>query len=152
ADRWILSRLQRAVEDVNRSLEQYAVDDAAQRIYSFVWDEFCDWYVELAKPRLNDPGDAIDPRGVLLQVLERTLRLAHPFMPFITEAIWQSLPRATGAESVMVAPYPEPVAALVDAEAEIRMETVIEVTRTLRNLRAELKIPPSQRVEAFLQD
>jgi valyl-tRNA synthetase len=116
ADRWVLSRLERTVAAVNEALQTLAVDDAAQRIYNFVWDEFCDWYVELAKPRLmassgplpdeEGPHEESNPdvRGVLLYVLERTLRLAHPFMPFITEAIWQSLPGA--GESLMIARYP----------------------------------------------
>jgi valyl-tRNA synthetase len=153
ADRWILSRLQRTAERVSASLESHALDDAAQAIYSFVWDEFCDWYVELAKPRLNATG-GLDVRRPLLHVLEAILRLAHPFMPFITEAIWQSLPpgarEAGGGESVMIARYPAPRPELVDAPAERAMEETIEITRAIRNLRAELKVPPSQRIEASL--
>jgi valyl-tRNA synthetase len=114
--------------------------------------------VELAKPRLMASSGALpdegrppeesnsDVRGVLLYVLERTLRLAHPFMPFITEAIWQSLPGA--GESLMIARYPEADLSWIDEEAEGRMGVVMEVTRALRNLRAELGVPPSQRVEA----
>jgi valyl-tRNA synthetase len=151
ADRWILSRLQRTVEQVTRDLEKFAVDDAAQAIYSFVWDEFCDWYVELAKPRLTLARDGVDVRRPLLYVLETTLRLAHPFMPFITEAIWQSLPRRAGdPESLMVAPYPRPVSSLIDAEAVQQMDRVIEITRAIRNLRAEMKVPPSRRIEAYV--
>jgi valyl-tRNA synthetase len=139
---------------VNEALTALAVDDAAQRIYNFVWDEFCDWYVELAKPRLagasspvpGGEGTSSDVREVLLYVLERTLRLAHPFMPFITEAIWQSLPGA--GESLMIARYPQPDSRWLDLEAEARMSVVMEVTRALRNLRAELGVAPSQRVEA----
>jgi valyl-tRNA synthetase len=148
ADRWILSRLERAVGAVNEAQERLAVDEAAQRIYSFVWDEFCDWYVELAKPRLTggDPAAAAQVRGLLLHVLERSLRLAHPFMPFITEEIWQSLPGA--GESIMIAPYPSEQTDRSDPAAEAEMEQVMEVTRALRSLRAELGVAPSQSVEA----
>jgi valyl-tRNA synthetase len=148
ADRWILSRLERAVAFVNEALERLAVDEAAQRIYAFIWDEFCDWYVELAKPRLTggDAEAAERVRGLLTTVLERSLRLAHPFMPFITEAIWQSLPGA--GESIMIAPYPAAEEGRLDEAAEREMEQVMEVTRALRSLRAELGVPPSQPVEA----
>jgi valyl-tRNA synthetase len=148
ADRWILSRLQRAVADVTAALGAYAVDDAAQRIYSFVWDEFCDWYVELAKPRLSAPGESIDPRRVLLHVLESTLRLAHPFMPFITEALWQSLP-GTG-ESIMIARYPTPESVLQDSQTESEIASTIDILRTARQKAMEAGQRLNQPFDLFI--
>src|SRR5262249_30888022 len=105
ADRWILSRLTATVSAIDTALDEYRLGEASWLLYHFVWDDLADWYVELAKPRLREPeAGAIDVRVLLLSVLETTLRLAHPFLPFITEEVWQALP-GTG-ESVMIAPYP----------------------------------------------
>ena len=142
-DRWILSRLNRLVATVNSSLEGYNMDVAARSLYEFLWSEFCDWYIELAKPRLRSE-DKSDAQTVLATVLETTLRLLHPIMPFITEEIWQALPRE--GESIMVAPFPSVDAARIDDQAETEMTLVMDAIRSARNLRAELGVPPSKKI------
>jgi valyl-tRNA synthetase len=125
--------------------------EAQRVIYEFLWGEFCDWYIEMAKVRLR-AGDAT-PLRVLSHVLERTLRLLHPFMPFITEEIWQGLVRRLPREgdlpdSIMIAPYPRPEADRADQGAEQEMATLILMIRAIRNARAQLRIPSGQQLEA----
>jgi len=164
-DKWILSRLHRAIAAVNANLASYDMDDAMRAIYSFLWDEFCDWYVELAKPRLRDEGeDGETARAVLSHVLETTLRLMHPMMPFITEEIWQALtgdwvmgfsgdgepnppiPQSPNPRSLMFASYPQADESWINPAAEEKMARVIEATRALRNLRAELGLAPGAKL------
>jgi len=150
-DRWILSRFNETVRAVTRFMEIYELGEAARVIYDFLWSEYCDWYIELVKPRLNrddNPGDRQAARHTLWYVLERTLRLLHPFMPFITEEIWQSLPHE--GTSIMVAPWPKFDPEKVDREAEKRMETVMGVVRSIRNIRAEMNVAPHRRVPVTL--
>lgn len=139
ADRWILSRLAAASSAINDALDRYDLGEAAWKLYHFVWDEFADWYVELAKPRFRENDPVV--REVILSVLETTLRLAHPFLPFITEEIWQSLPGIPEGGILARAAYPASLSELRDEEAERRMDAVIEVTRAIRNLKAELGVP-----------
>src|SRR5581483_5267894 len=147
ADRWILSRLNATIETVNAALSTYDMDDATRALYQFLWNDFCDWYVELAKPRLRAEGqERATAQNTLAFVLETTLRLLHPITPFITEEIWQALPHE--GESILFAPYPQPNPAWNDPEAEAAMAATIETTRALRNLRAELGIAPSTRLSA----
>jgi len=150
ADRWILSRHSKAIATVNRHLEDYDFAEAAGAIYEFVWSEFCDWYLEIAKADLyaeGRPERKTAVRRILRRVLEDILKLTHPFMPFITEAIWQSLCPDAGV--LARAEYPtEPLRD--DPEAEKQMSLVMELTRGIRNLRSELDIPPKQRVNAIL--
>jgi valyl-tRNA synthetase len=146
-DRWILSRLQRTIEAVNLGLEGYDMDNPARAVYDFLWSEYADWYIELAKPRLQGDGRPI-VQYVLWHVLETSMRLLHPIMPFITEQVWQSLPHE--GDSIMVAPFPKADSALIDEAAEQSMETVMEITRTIRNLRAELGVAPGQSVESIV--
>jgi valyl-tRNA synthetase len=155
ADRWILSRLQRVCEEVDGALEAYRFSDAAQAIYHFVWHELCDWYIETAKPHLHQPQGGVpdDPRwqerrlmtqGVLATALETTLRLLHPLAPFVTEEIWQKLPRPTTAPaSLMVTLYPRADPGWVDEDAERQMRLVQDVTVAIRMLRATYHVPPS---------
>ncbi|MCE2463274.1 MAG: valine--tRNA ligase [Dehalococcoidia bacterium] len=150
-DRWILHRLNLVVSSVNGYLREYELGEAQRVIYEFLWGEFCDWYIEMAKVRLRS-GDTTASR-VLAHVLERTLRLLHPFMPFITEEIWQNLIRRLPnegdlPESIMNAPYPESNAARIDHESESEMLTIILMIRAIRNARAQLHIPSGQRLEA----
>jgi valyl-tRNA synthetase len=151
ADRWILSRFAAAGGAINDALDRYALGEASWTLYHFIWDELADWYVELAKPRLRseDPEVARTVRDVLLHVLEGTLRLAHPFLPFITEEIWQSLP-GTGGELIR-ASYPGPHADLRDEAAEARMDATMEVVRAIRALKTELNVP-QQQVDVWLSD
>ena len=152
---WILSRLQQVKAETLRHLETYAFDQAAHVLYQFTWHEFCDWYVELVKPKLS-PDASTEERHhtqrVLLEVLSAILRLLHPFMPFITEEIWHKLPGAQG--SIMVAPYPLPEAALENPAAEAEMGLVMESIVAIRNMRAEMNVPPAASVSilAFSQD
>ena len=147
ADRWILSRYQMTVQQVTELLEKYNLGDAARVLYDFIWDEFCDWYIELAKPRLtqnNDQRDRAVVQQVLHDVLMGTLRLLHPFMPFITEEIYQFLPQHN--QSIMLDAWPQPDANLVWQEAIEDMQDLMVVIRAIRNIRSEFNIPPSARI------
>jgi valyl-tRNA synthetase len=147
-DRWILSRLNATMETVNARLATYDMDDATRALYAFLWNEFCDWYVEMAKSRLRseNPTEKATAQNVLAFTLETTLRLLHPITPFITEELWQALPQTRG--TISLAAYPEPNVAWNDPEATWAMEATIEATRALRNLRAELGVAPSARLVA----
>ncbi|MET0403565.1 MAG: valine--tRNA ligase, partial [Cystobacter sp.] len=153
ADRWILSRLQRAASMTRTSLEAFAFAEAASTLYQFLWSEFCDWYIELAKGSLyGEDAQAKDTtRAVLVYCLERILRLLHPFMPFITEEIWQKLPLTRQTDSIMIAPYPEPDASLEDTAAEAEISTVITAIDGLRTIRGESNLAPSARITAHVQ-
>ena len=154
ADRWIQSRLQRLTADVTRLIDEYQFGEAGRQIYDFLWGEFADWYIEISKVRLygDDPTAAATARRVLVTVLEQALRLLHPFMPFVTETIWQSLKRAWGDErwgdSIMIAPWP--AAGATDAEAERQMASIMDVVRAIRNARAEYDVEPARRIPALI--
>ena len=152
-DRWILSRLSRTVSGVNKAMADFQFAEAQRQIYDFLWGEFCDWYIELAKIRLRNAEQALTPLTVLVYVLETSLRLLHPFMPFLTEELWQSLKRSLSSnwqagESIMVAPYPEADAKAIDPEAERVMESIIEIVRSIRNARAEHNVENARWIEA----
>ena len=152
-DRWILHRLNLTIGAVNGMLREYEIGEAQRTIYEFLWGDFCDWYIEMAKVRLRS-GDT-RPLKVLAHVLERTLRLLHPFMPFITEEIWQNLMHRLPGEgdqpdSIMIAPYPEADPDRSDNGAEDEMSTIIQMIRAIRNIRANLHIPPPQTLEAIV--
>ncbi|WP_434380083.1 valine--tRNA ligase [Melittangium boletus] len=153
ADRWILSRLQRATALTRDSLEAFAFAEAASTLYQFLWSEFCDWYIELAKGSLygEDAASKDTTRAVLVYCLDRILRLLHPFMPFITEEIWQKLPMARPTDSIMIAPFPEPDTALENPAAEAEIGTVIAAIDGLRTLRGESNLAPSARITAIVQ-
>ncbi len=151
-DRWILSRLQRAIDQVRLGIEEYRFDEAASAYYQFVWHEFCDWYLEMIKPALSPEADEAlrqDQRAVLLHVFERILELGHPFIPFITEEVWQSLPGRRG--SILRQPYPAASAELVDSNVEDDVAHLMEVIGAVRNIRGELNIPPATRAEVRLK-
>jgi valyl-tRNA synthetase len=151
-DRWILSRLQGVVTEVRAAFDAYRFNDAALALYQFIWHEYCDWYVELSKVALSGGDAAAKPRviAVLVHVLEHALRLLHPFMPFVTEEIWQALPVAKPTDSIMVAPYPEADAARRDEGAETTISQLIEAVRSVRNIRSELGIPPGVSVNIHI--
>ena len=152
ADRWILSRAATVARDVTANLERYELGEAGRMIYEFMWSEFCDWYIELTKARLYDKENLRAKNTalyVLRTVLERTMRLLHPFMPFLTEEIWQKLPHE--GESLMRAPWPAVGENDIDAAAETEMTAIMEVIKVTRNLRAELGTPPGKKSALLLR-
>ncbi|PKB68519.1 MAG: valine--tRNA ligase [SAR202 cluster bacterium Io17-Chloro-G3] len=153
-DRWILSRLCRVTQRVNQLLEEFQPGEAQRELYEFLWNEFCDWYIEMAKVRLHS-GDKT-PSAILAHVLEMTLRLLHPFMPFITEELWQRLtsilPEANIlCNSIMIAPYPQPNEQAIDTAAEGEVEYTSNVIRAIRNIRAEFRIDPSKQLDTHIE-
>jgi valyl-tRNA synthetase len=150
-DQWILSRLHRCVAEVNSSLDAYRFDEAAHRLYHFIWHEYCDWYLELAKPALSgkQSPEAAVTRGTLVETIDTVLRLLHPFMPFITEEIWQAMPHA--GESLMVATYPSPKAAWLNERIEQEVESVQKVVSAIRDIRGVQGIPPSRKLDGLIQ-
>ena len=150
-DRWIVSRLQQTISAVERALHDFRFDLATQAIYEFTWNDYCDWYLELVKPMLGataDPQQARVVRRTLLEVLETVLRLAHPFIPFITEEIWQRVaPLAgNGGDTVMLAPWPAADASLLDEAASADIDWLQQVIVAVRNIRGELGIAPGRTV------
>jgi len=159
-DRWILSRLNRLVASVESFMSDFQFGEAQRQIHDFIWGEFCDWYIEMSKIRLkggerggeSEKGER-SPTPVLAHVLETSLRLLHPFMPFITEEIWQSLKGHLDyemTESIMVSPYPAAEEEALDDEAEKQMAVVIEIVRAIRNARAEFRVAPARWIEAVV--
>jgi len=146
ADRWILHRLSVTNSEVTRLLEEYELGEAARNLYDFIWDDFCDWYVELVKPRLyrpEKPRERKVAQNILVLVLKDILKMLHPFMPFITEEIFQHLPEAT--ESIMIEPWPDNER-FYRPQAEEDMRLLIQVIRAIRNIRSEYNIPPGMRI------
>jgi valyl-tRNA synthetase len=150
ADRWILSRLQAVIAATNRALEDYRFNDAANELYQFFWHEFCDWYLEIVKLRGSDTASTRAPtRSVLFHVFETILRLMHPYIPFLTEELWQQLPQ-TG-ETIVNAPYPQPTEQWIDPEAEKNMTFVMQVVTAVRNIRSAFKIPSATRINVSIR-
>ncbi len=152
ADRWVLSRWSRTVSEVDSALSEFEFTRAAGTLYGFLWHDLADWYVEIAKEALlGRSGEVAErsARATVLFVLERTLRLLHPFVPHVTEELWHALPH--DGEALTVAPWPTPAEAPADPEAEVAMEVVFAAVRALRNLRAENRVPIPDQPEAFLR-
>ncbi|MCA1591584.1 MAG: valine--tRNA ligase [Acidobacteria bacterium] len=162
-DRWIMSRLNRTAREVGRAIEEYQFHEAVYALYHFFWDDFCDWYIELSKTDVTaqEASPARDAaRSRVINVLEQALRLLHPFMPFITEELWQTLPGIggeslhaayAGAEpTIMLAAYPQALEALIDERAETEMQAVIELISRVRNIRTELNVKPGEEVQLFV--
>ncbi|HEY2902170.1 MAG TPA: valine--tRNA ligase [Polyangia bacterium] len=152
-ERWILSRVQRASEEVDKALEEYRIADAAQAVYHFIWNEVCDWYIELAKAALarGDGNNNWKIQGALVTALETAMRLLHPFMPFLTEEIWQQLPKPSGApQSIMITLYPVRDVRFHDDASEASMALVQKVIAALRAIRAEKNIPSITRIRTML--
>ena len=150
ADKWVLSKLNTLIAEVTENLEKYELGVAVQKVYDFLWDTYCDWYIELTKARLysEDVQQKNTALQVLVYVLDQTLRLLHPFMPFITEEIWQSLPHE--GEALIVAKWPEYRSDLAFKAEEDLMESVMDAIRSIRNRRAEMNVPPSKKAALFV--
>ena len=151
-ERWILSRVQRVSEEVDAALEEYRIADAAQAVYHFVWGELCDWYIELAKAGFQRAGTDVEARskiqGALVTALETAMRLLHPFMPFLTEEIWQQLPKPSGApQSIMITLYPVRDVRFHDDASEASMALVQKIIVAVRSIRTERNIPTSARAD-----
>ena len=150
ADKWVLSKLNTLIAEVTDNMERYELGIAVQKIYDFIWDTYCDWYIELTKARLysEDAQRKDTALQVLVYVLDQVLRLLHPFMPFITEEIWQSLPERESA--LIVAKWPEAREALSFKTEEAHMESVMNAIRAIRNRRAEMNVPPSKKATLYV--
>ena len=156
ADRWIQSRLETTLIAVEGAYDNYRFDLASQALYDFVWNEFCDWYLELSKPVLWDEATAaseqLGARRTLITVLEKSLRLLHPFMPFLTEEIWQTVSPLAGesGESIMLAPWPARQPDRIDAESEAEIEWLKQIIVGIRTIRSESNIPPATELPVFV--
>jgi len=146
-DMWILSRFQKTVEDVSTAIENYEFNVAARSVYEFFWNEFCDWYIEAVKSRLESSERRL-VQNVLVKVLDGSLRLLHPFMPFVSEELWQKLP--VSGESIVVAPWPKVDKNLINEGAEKDFRIIMNVVRGIRNVRSEMNIPPKKPLKIFV--
>ncbi|MFC5733669.1 valine--tRNA ligase [Cytobacillus gottheilii] len=151
ADKWILTRLNETIETVTRLSDRYEFGEVGRILYNFIWDDFCDWYIEMAKLPLNGEDEAAKKttRSILAYVLDNTMRLLHPFMPFITEEIWQNLPHE--GESITVASWPEVVEEYSDEKAAAEMKLLVEIIRSVRNSRAEVNTPMSKKIKMLIK-
>lgn len=148
-DKWILHKYNRLVGEVTENLDKYELGVAVSKLYDFIWDEFCDWYIELVKPRFaNEDADNAAAQNTLVYVLSNTLKLLHPFMPFITEEIWQALPH--DGISIMISAYPVQCDDFEDAAACEKMEMIMESIKAIRNIRNEMNVPPSKSAKLFI--
>lgn len=150
-DKWILSRLQATIADVTRLTDAFEFGEAGRVLYNFIWDDLCDWYIEMAKLPLYGSDEAAKKttQSVLVTVLDQTLKLLHPFMPFITEEIWQALPHQ--GESITVAPWPTVNEQWIFTEAESEMTMLMDIIRSVRNIRAEVNVPMSKKIELLIK-
>ena len=152
-DKWVLSKLNRLVKEATENLDSFEIGVASAKVYDFIWDTYCDWYIELTKTRLNgtDEDAKLTAQNVLCYVLVTLLKLLHPFMPFITEEIYQALPKCDGAEDIlMTAQWPEYTEALSFPAEESAMEAVMDLIRAIRARRAEMNVPPSKKAELMI--
>ena len=148
-DKWIISLFNTLAKEVTENLEKFELGVAVAKLYDFIWDIFCDWYIEIAKIRLQKDGaEAQNARQVLVWIMSNTLKLLHPFMPFITEEIWQTLPH--DGESIMISAWPEFSEANAYAAEEAEMERIMTAVRAIRNRRAEMNVPPSKKAKVYI--
>ena len=151
ADRWIRSSLASTIELVDRHQEAFQFNEVTRALYTFLWNDYCDWYVELAKTRLQGGStERAIVQELLVEILEQALRLMHPVMPFVTEALWQALPKISTEGSIMVASWPTRVIEDVDAKAEYEMGIIQDVISAVRNIRSELRVPPGKKINLVI--
>lgn len=152
-DKWIISKYNTLIKEVTVNLDRFELGMAVQKLYDFIWDVFCDWYIEICKSRLNgeDEKAANTARAVLVFVFGGTLKLLHPFMPFITEEIWQSMPKGEGEEVIMTCSFPKFDKSYDFADEETEFERIMQVIRAIRNRRAEMNVPPSKKAQVFIK-
>lgn len=149
SDKWILSRYNDLVREVTENLDKYELGIAVSKLYDFIWDEFCDWYIELVKPRFFEDGESnITAQQVLVYVLSNTLKLLHPFMPFITEEIWQALPHE--GKSIMISSFPVYDERFKNTDAEHEMKLIMDAIKGIRNIRNEMNVPPSKKAAIYV--
>ena len=153
SDRWIDSRFNQTLIELNKAMKRFEINNASKIIYSFVWSDFCDWYIELSKNRLY--SDNVEVKSAVLtralHLFENLLKIVHPFMPFLTEELWHLIEERKEDESISTAKYPEPDQSLIDTKAEVEMEFVQNIITAIRNIRGEMNIPPSKFVNAFIK-
>jgi valyl-tRNA synthetase len=151
-DKWIRVKLNKATEDITLALDEYRFNDAAAAVYRFIWHELCDWYLELSKPVFygkENPEQRQAAQRTLHEVYQKMLQLLHPFMPFLTEELWQIL-KGSDENSIMVSKFPVVNAQWADMEAEKEMEMIMEIITSIRNIRGEMRIAPSQKLKVFI--
>ena len=150
ADKWIVSKLQKLIKEMTENLEKFELGIGAQKLYDFIWNEYCDWYIELVKPRLygEDTEKRQSAQYTLTYLLENILKLLHPYMPFITEEIWQSIPTVNG--SVIVSAWPVAKDELIDVDAEDKMTFIMEIIRNIRNVKVQMNVPPSKKAKILI--
>lgn len=151
ADKWILTRLNETIEQVTRNIDKYDFGEAGRYLYNFIWDDFCDWYIEMAKLPLygEDEEQKRTTKSVLIHTLDSIMKLLHPFMPFITEEIWQHIPHK--GKSITVAAWPQVNEAYTDQESAKRMERLVAIIRAVRNIRAEVNTPMSKEIRILVK-
>jgi len=153
SDKWIYSRFHKTLLELNSAIEKFEINNAAKIIYSFVWSDFCDWYIEMAKNRLYSDKDEIKSAVLIraLEIFENLLKIVHPFMPFLTEELWQLIEKRKEGESISISGFPEENASMINEEAEKEMEFVQDIITSLRNIRGEMNIPPSKSIKVLLK-
>jgi valyl-tRNA synthetase len=153
ADNWIISRFNKTLLDLNNAFEKFEINNASKIIYSFVWNDFCDWYIELSKNKLYSDDDELKSAVLsrALHLFENMLKIVHPFMPFVTEELWHLIEKRNEGESISTSEYPKADVSLINTEAEDEMEFVKDIITAIRNIRGEMNIPPSKTVNAFFK-
>jgi valyl-tRNA synthetase len=153
ADRWILSRLNSTIKELSEAMEHFEINQATKIIYAFIWHDYCDWYVEMIKGRLYG-DESFEAKDIVLNraiaIYDRALRLLHPYMPFVTEELWQNLSSRKENESIMIAPFPVSDPAMIDKKTELEMDFVQNVINNIRNVRGELSVPPSKEISLLI--
>ncbi len=153
SDRWIESRFVQTVIDLNKAMDKFEINNASKIVYSFVWSDFCDWYIELSKDRLYSDNDEVKSAVLsrAINIFENLLKIVHPFMPFITEELWHLIEERGETDSISVSKYPEPDESLIDIQAETEMKFMQNIITAIRNIRGEMNIPPSKFVDAYIK-